>query len=68
MLPKQVALALGMETDRISEELELTWYLDATIVLGAGLRNDQNHLSTYWILLLKRIRRKKTVVNEQRTG
>ena len=32
---EQVALALGMETDRISEELELTWYLDATIVLGA---------------------------------
>ncbi len=32
---EQIALALGVELDRITEELEPTWYVDASVVIGS---------------------------------
>lgn len=31
---EQIALALGVENDRIQEDLEPTWFLDASVVIG----------------------------------
>lgn len=31
---EQIALALGVEQDRIREEMEPTWFLDASVVIG----------------------------------
>lgn len=31
---EQIALALGVENDRIEEDLEPTWFLDASVVIG----------------------------------